>query len=278
MRPIWKGAVSFGLVYVPVKMYAATEKKDVKFNYLHEKCRNPIQYRRYCPYCEEEVSLEELVRGYEYERGRYVILREEDFEALPGGEGHNIEILDFVRLEEIDPIYYDKAYYLAPAGGGEKVYELLKQAMEKSGRVAVARVAIRSKVSLAVLRVTGNVLSMSTMFYPDEVRDAGAIEEMHYRVEVPEKELQMAVNLIDSLTAPFDPEKYVDRYRHALLELIRARVAGEQVAEPARPEAARVVDLMEALRASIEKAQQERGREAPGEAKPRRRGRKKAVS
>ncbi len=284
MRPIWKGAVSFGLVYVPVKMYAATEKKDVKFNYLHEKCRNPIQYRRYCPYCEEEVSLEELVRGYEYERGRYVILREEDFEALPGGDGHNIEILDFVRLEEIDPIYYDKAYYLAPAGGGEKVYELLKQAMEKSGRVAVARVAIRSKVSLAVLRVTGNVLSMSTMFYPDEVRDAGAIEEMHYRVEVPEKELQMAVNLIDSLTAPFDPEKYVDRYRHALLELIRDRVAGQQVAEPARAEAARVVDLMEALKASIEKAERERGRRGAGEetaeeAAPRkgRRGRRKAA-
>jgi len=284
LRPIWKGAVSFGLVYVPVKMYAATEKKDVKFNYLHEKCRNPIQYRRYCPYCEEEVSLEELVRGYEYERGRYVILREEDFEALPGGEGHNIEILDFVRLEEIDPIYYDKAYYLAPAGGGEKVYELLKQAMEKSGRVAVARVAIRSKVSLAVLRVTGNVLSMSTMFYPDEVRDAGAIEEMHYRVEVPEKELQMAVNLIDSLTAPFDPEKYVDRYRHALLELIRDRVAGQQVAEPARAEAARVVDLMEALKASIEKAERERGRRGGGEetaeeAAPRkgRRGRRKAA-
>lgn len=286
MRPIWKGAVSFGLVYVPVKMYAATEKKDVKFNYLHQKCKNPIQYRRYCPYCNEEVPLEELVRGYEYEKGRYVILRDEDFDALPGGDGHNIEIMDFVELGEIDPIYYDKAYYLAPAGGGEKVYELLKRAMEESGRVAVARVTIRSKVSLAVLRVARGVLSMSTMFYPDEVRDAGAIEEMHYRVEVPEKELQMAVNLVNSLTASFDPEKYTDEYRHALMELIQARVAGRQVAEPTRAEAGRVVDLMEALKASIEKAKRERGRQAAGEApgegemepqKSRRRGRKKAA-
>ncbi|MQL51267.1 Ku protein [Desulfofundulus thermobenzoicus] len=287
MRPIWKGAVSFGLVFVPVKMYAATERKDVRFNYLHEKCRNPIQYRRYCPYCEKEVPLEELVRGYEYEKGRYVVLRDEDMAALSPGQGHNIEILDFVNLAEIDPIYYDKAYYLAPGDGGEKVYELLRRAMEETNKVAVARVTIRSKSGLAVLRATRGVLTMSTMFYPDEVRDAGAIEEARYRVDVQEKELQMAIDLINSLSASFNPEKYTDEYRQALMELIQARVAGEQVTGPARPQAARVVDLMEALRASIEKAQQERGREAAGgdgEAvekganTPRRRGRKKAVS
>ncbi|MGB9825162.1 MAG: Ku protein, partial [Desulfofundulus sp.] len=179
----------------------------------------------------------------------------------------------------------DRAYYLAPAGGGEKVYELLKRAMEESGRVAVARVAIRSKVTLAVLRVAGGALSMSTMFYPDEVRDAGAIDEMHYHVELSDREVEMALNLVNSLTAHFEPRKYTDEYRQALLELIRDRVAGRQVAEPVRPEAARVVDLMEALKASIEKAKKERGQavgEVPGEGeqepqKDRRRGRRKAA-
>lgn len=268
MRPIWKGAVSFGLVYVPVKMFAATEKKDVKFNYLHAGCHTPIQYRRYCPACERDVPAEEIVRGYQYEKGRYVVLREEDLEALPVDGAHNVEILDFMDLSGIDPIYYDKAYYLAPAAGGEKVYELLKRAMQETGKAAVARVAIRSKVSLAVLRVTGEALSMSTMFYPDEVRDAGGIEEMHYRVELHENEINMAVSLIESLSAPFEPQKYTDTHRQALMELIQARVAGEAVVAPAAPEAAKVVDLMEALKASIDQAQSKRGAsgaEATGE-------------
>jgi len=156
MRPLWKGAVSFGLIYVPVKMYAATEKKDIKFNYLHEKCRTPVQYRKYCPSCQSEVASEEVVRGYEYEKGKFVIMKEEDFDRLPGENTRSVEILDFVNLAEIDPIYYDKAYYLAPGEGGQKVYDLLKKAMGESNKVAVGRVVIRSKEALAVLRVSGN--------------------------------------------------------------------------------------------------------------------------
>lgn len=259
MRPLWKGAVSFGLVYVPVKLYAATEDKDIRFNYLHEKCKTPVQYRRFCPYCQAEVPMEEIVRGYEYEKGKYVVFKEEDFEQLSGAGGRkNIEIMDFVDLTEIDPIYYAKAYYLAPGDGGAKVYELLKRAMHETGKVAVARVVIRSRENLAALRVSGNTLVMSTMHYPDEIRQAGALPELNYRVDLHENEVKMAVSLISSLSAEFRADKYTDTYRQELMEMIQAKIAGEAIEMPAKPEAGKVVDLMEALKASIDLAREER--------------------
>jgi DNA end-binding protein Ku len=258
MRPLWKGAVSFGLIYVPVKMYAATEKKDVKFNYLHERCKTPIQYRKYCPYCDTEVPAEEVVRGYEYEKGKFVIMKEEDFDRVPGENTRSVEILDFVDLVEIDPIYYDKAYYLAPGEGGQKVYELLKRSMDVSKKVAVGRVVIRSKEALAVLRATGESLVMSTMFYPDEVRSPKLIEELEYRAELHENEVKMAVSLVENLSSGFDPGKYTNRYREALMEAIHAKIAGREVEVPAAPGAEKVVDLMSALKASIDLAQKTR--------------------
>lgn len=263
MRSMWKGAVSFGLVYVPVKLYTATEQKDIRFNYLHEKCKTPVQYRRFCPYCQSEVSMEEIVRGYEYEKGKYVVLKEEDFEKLEEtGGGRNIEILDFVNLAEIDPIYFEKAYYLAPGDGGAKVYELLKRAMNETGKVAVARVVIRSREALAALRVSGNTLVMSTMHYPDEIRQVSALPEMNYQVNLHENEVKMAVSLISSLSAEFSPEKYTDTYRQGLMEVIQAKIAGEAIEMPAKPETGKVVDLMEALKASIDLAREERDRQA----------------
>lgn len=270
MRPLWKGAVSFGLIYVPVKMYAATEKKDVKFNYLHEKCRTPVQYRKYCPSCETEVAAEEVVRGYEYEKGKFVIMREEDFDRLPGEKTRSVEILDFVSLAEIDHIYYDKAYYLAPGEGGQKVYELLKKAMSESNKVAVGRVVIRSKEALAVLRAAGNTLVMSTMFYPDEVRSPAAIDELGYRVELHENEVKMAVSLVENLSSHFNPEKYNNRYREVLMEAIHGKITGEEVQTAAAPEAAKVVDLMSALKASIDLAKKERGAEKKAKPTPAR--------
>lgn len=263
MRPLWKGAVSFGLVYVPVKLYAATEQKDIRFNYLHEKCKTPVQYRRFCPYCQSEVPMEEIVRGYEYEKGKYVVFKEEDFEKLPGtGGGRNIEIMDFVDLAEIDPIYFEKAYYLSPGDGGAKVYELLKRAMNETGKVAVARVVIRSRETLAALRVSGNTLVMSTMHYPDEIRQADVLPEMNYQVNLHENEVKMAVSLISSLSAEFRPEKYTDTYRQGLMEMIQAKIAGEAIETPAKPETGKVVDLMEALKASIDLAREERDKKA----------------
>jgi len=259
MRPLWKGAVSFGLIYVPVKMYAATEKKDLKFNYLHEKCKTPIQYRKYCPHCQAEVPAEELVRGYEYEKGKFVIMKEEDFDRLPGESSRSVEILDFVDLSEIDPVYYDKAYYLAPGEGGQKVYELLKRAMDAAGKVAVGRVVIRSKEALAVIRAAGGVLVMSTMFYPDEVRSPRLIDELEYKADPHENEIKMAVSLVENLSSRFDPQKYTNRYREALMEAIHGKISGQEVAVQAPADTAKVVDLMSALKASIDLAQKSRG-------------------
>lgn len=258
MRPLWKGAVSFGLVYVPVKMYAATEKKDVRFNYLHDRCKNPIQYRRYCPYCDEEVPVKELVRGYQYEKGKYVVIREEEFEKLAAEVTKSIDIMDFVDLANIDPVYYDRTYYLVPGEGGEKVYELLKRAMADTGKVAIARVVIRSRESLAALRVAEDVVVMSTMHYPDEVRESKQLQELNYKVRLHDNEVKMAVNLIESLSSDFEPEKYTNEYREALMEIIQARIAGKAVEVPAKPETGKVVDLMSALKASIEMANKEK--------------------
>ncbi|MBO8127602.1 MAG: Ku protein [Peptococcaceae bacterium] len=271
MRPLWKGAMTFGLVYIPVKLYTATDKKDVKFNLLHKECHTPIRYRRFCPYCEEEVPPEEIVRGYEYEKGRYVVLSEEDLEAAVPEGGKNIALIDFVDLHEIDPIYFIKPYYLTPAEGGEKVYELLRQAMAESEKVGIARVVIRSKETLSAVRVYNDVLVMNTMLYPDEVRSPKALPELNYRVKVHENEKKMALSLINNLSAEFKPEKYTDERREALLDVIRAKVAGEAAVKPPARDAENVVDLIEALRSSIELAKKER-REAKTEQKRRRTG------
>jgi DNA end-binding protein Ku len=256
---MWKGAISFGLVYVPVKLYAATEQKDIKFNYLHKKCNNPVQYRKFCPYCQTEVAMEDIVRGYEYEKGKYVILEDEDFEKdTANSPGKSIEILDFVDLAEIDPVYYEKSYYLAPGDGGAKVYDLLKRAMAETGKVAVARVMIRSRESLAAIRVSGRTIVMSTMHYPDEIRQPSALTELNYQVNLHDNEVKMAVSLINSLSAAFQPEKYTDTYRQGLMERIQAKIAGEVIETPARQETGKVVDLMEALKASINLAKEER--------------------
>lgn len=259
MRPLWKGAISFGLVYVPVKMYTATERKNIKFNYLHDQCKTPIEYRRFCPTCNVEVANEHIVRGYEYEKGKYVIMKEEDFAHLPGEDTRNINIVDFVDLKEIDPLYFDKGYYLAPGEGGQRVYELLRKSMEETGKAAVAKVVIRNKESLAVIRVAEGVVTMSTMFYPDEVRKPSLINELDYQVDIHDNELKMAVNLINNLSAAFAPDKYTDEYRGQLMEVIQAKVSGEGLATPAAAQTEKVVDLMTALKASIDLAQKERG-------------------
>lgn len=260
MRNLWKGAISFGLVHVPVKLYSATEKKDIKFNYLHEKCKTPIRYERVCPICDTEVGMEEIVKGYEYEKGKYVILKDEDFDNIPVETTKTVEILNFVELKEIDPVYYDKTYYLAPGDGGQKAYELLKQSMENSNRVAVAKVVIRSKESLAVLRVYQNVLVMETMFWPDEIRGTQLMPEIGYEVNINDNEIKMAANLIDSLTEPFHPEQYQNEYRKALNELIESKITGEEIEIAPKAEPGKVVDLMEALKASIDLAKKERDR------------------
>jgi DNA end-binding protein Ku len=252
MRTLWKGAISFGLVNIPVKMYTATERKDIHFNQLHATCKTPIQYRKFCPVCQKEVGADELVRGYEYEKGRYVILRDEDFELLPGENTKTIDILDFVDLAEIDPVYFDRSYYLGPNPGGEKAYNLLNQAMQETGKIAIAQVMIRTKTVLACLRPWERLLVMETMFFPDEIRAPELLTSEFKAVELHPNEVSMANSLIGNLSTSFDPGKYTNEYRSKLMEVIQAKIAGEEVAVPTAPETAKVVDLMEALRASLE--------------------------
>ncbi len=252
MRTLWKGAISFGLVNIPIKMYSATERKQISFNQLHASCKTPVQYRKYCPACQIEVGPDEIVRGYEYEKGRYVVLRDEDFELLPGENTKTVDILDFVNLSEIDPVYYDKTYYLEPNPGGEKAYALLKTAMQETGKIAIARVMIRSKSALACIRVLGELLAIETMYFPDEIRSAETLTTQIKKPELHPNEISMAKSLIENLSSHFQPEKYSDEYRAKLMEVIQAKIAGEEVAIPTAPETAKVIDLMEALRASLE--------------------------
>jgi len=263
MRTLWKGAISFGLVNIPVKVYAATERKDVKFNYLHEPCRTPIRYRKWCPSCEREVEGGEIVWGYEYEKGRYVILREEDFERIPISTAKTVDIIDFVNLAEIDPVYFDKTYFLEPADGGYKAYALLRHAMQATNRIALAKVTLRSKESLAAVRIyRDRVLVLETMFYPDEIRSAEELAGIEPPPPLHENEIKMAETLISSLSDRFEPEKYASGYREALLELIHQKIEGKEIAEVEQPETTKVVDLMEALRASIRLAEEEKERRA----------------
>lgn len=252
MRSIWKGSISFGLVNIPVRLYTATEEKSVRFNLLHGLCRTQIQYRKYCPHCDREVSQDEIVKGYPYDRGRFVILDEDDFENLPVKTARQVEILDFADLAEIDPVYYDRSYYLEPVEGAEKAYALLRRAMADTGRVAIAKVAIRSRESLACVRVYGPALVLETMFFPDEIRSVERLSGIGQAPEPSERELAMAVQLIDNLTVGFHPENYRDEYRQALLAVIERKIQGE-VVEPAAPPpaAGKVIDLMEALEASL---------------------------
>ena len=262
MRTLWKGAISFGLVNIPIKMYTATERKDIHFNQLHASCKTPIQYRKYCPVCQVEVSADEIVRGYEYEKGRYVVLKDEDFQLLPGENTKTIDILDFVALSEIDPVYDDRSYYLEPNPGGEKAYALLKKAMQDTGKIAIARVMIRSKSVLACIRLFGALLTMETMYFPDEIRPPEILTAQIKEPELHPNEISMANSLIENLSSHFQPEKYTNEYRAQLMEIIQSKIAGEEVAIPTAPETAKVVDLMEALRASL-KATEKKEAETP---------------
>lgn len=255
MHTIWKGSISFGLVNIPIKLHAATEDRDIKLRTLHNECHTPIKYEKVCPSCDREVKSEEIVRAYEYTKGKFVVLDNEDLEKLKKeNEEKAVEIIDFVKMEEIDPIYYDRSYFMSPHEGGGKAYSLLKKALEDSGKVGLAKIVIRSKEQLAVVRVYENTLIMETIHYPDEVRKASDVPNVPEGDKVTERELATAILLIDQLTTEFVPEKYTDDYRTALLELIEAKRAGREVVAPAAKEQpSNVTDLMAALQASIDR-------------------------
>lgn len=264
MRAMWRGSISFGLINVPIKMFAATERKNISFRQIHRECGTPIRYAKMCPHCDRTVEEDEIGRGYEVEKGKFVIIEDRDLAAIPDETTKTIDIIDFVDLKDIDPVYFDNSYYLGPEETGQKAYVLLRRAMEEGGKIAIAKVVIRSKQSLAALRPQGDHLIMETMFYPDEVRDPAEIHVLK-EVKLHENEIKMAVQLVSSLSTQFDPEKYTDDYRKALLDIIRAKAEGEAVTVQA-PRDEKVVDLMEALKASLELAEKEKKGKAKAKA------------
>ena len=258
MRSIWKCAISFGLVTIPVKLYSATEQKDVSFHQVHRADGGRIRYKRVCTQDGEEVPYADIAKGYELASGEMVVLTDEDFEDLPLSTSRRIDVLQFTPAEQIDPIYFAKSYFLEPDAQGAKPYVLLRNALESSGQVAVVKVALRQRESLATLRVRDGVFVLETMLWPDEIRvpDFGFLEE---DIEVRAQELKMAESLISTMESDFDPSEYHDTYREALQQVIEAKVAGKEVIAPREEEeAGPAVDLMAALRASVEAAKRER--------------------
>ena len=267
-RPLWKGAISFGMVSIPVRLYTATEEKDVRFNLLHAKDRARIKQQRFCPEDEEVIAWDDVVRGYEIAPNQYVVLDDEDFEKVPVTTTHTIEITQFVSLEEIDPVYYQKTYFLEPEEVGLKPFALLMRVLKETDRVAVAKVTLRQKEQLCTLRVYQNTIALETMFYGDEVRSSLELQAPGEEIAVTDRELTMAKSLVDMLAGEFDPTSYKDGYREALMEIIRKKAEGEVIATP-QPAVARVTDLMEALRASVEEARKRKGAAAESEAEER---------
>jgi len=252
MHTVWKGAISFGLVHVPVKMFSATEDKDISMRLIHKECGTPVSYVRKCQTCEKELEWDAIVKGYEYEKGHYVLFEKEELEQLSDDVTKTIHILDFVDLQEIDPIYFQKTYYLSPDHAGGNAYNLLLEAMRQSGRIGIAKISIRSKSSLAAIRVIDDCLAMETIFYPDEIRSVEQVPGLPDAVTVNDRELQMARMLIEQLSTPFDPAKYTDDYRSRLLDLIQHKIAGEDVKVAPEQQRTHVLDLMAALQASLE--------------------------
>jgi DNA end-binding protein Ku len=258
-RSIWTGAISFGLVNVPVKLYSAVSKKTVRFHQLHEKDGVRIQQKRVCPADGEEVSYDQIVKGYEITPDQYVVVTPEELEAIEPRKTKTIDIEDFVDLEEIDPIYYDHPYYLLPGTGAAKPYKLLVTAMEESSKVAIARVVIRQKEQLVAIRPTGDLLTMETMNFADEVVPHDKFDEApDADVETSKREVDMARQLIESLSADFDPSKYHDTYRERVIELIERKAEGKEIAVQPVEEPQPVPDLMAALEASVNAARQNR--------------------
>lgn len=251
-RAIWSGSISFGMVSIPVKLFGATESKDIRFQLLHATCGSKLQQRRWCPTDEVEVPWNAVARGFEYAKGQYVVLTDEDFEQLPLPSKHTIDLNAFVEEQEIDPIFYEHSYYLAPDERGEKPYALLVRALEQKKLSAVGSITIRKKEQLCVIRPLNGTIALETLYYPDEIRQEHGVDLD--KVKVSERELEMAFTLIELLKRPFDPTEYKDHYREALAELIEAKLEGKEVVTSPPTAQARVFDLADALKRSVEAA------------------------
>lgn len=292
MRSIWKGTISFGLVNIPVALGVATQRSDPKFRTLDAETLQPIRQQMFSPSRGEQgevISREETVKGYEISKDRFLPMSDEELEAVAVERRRTIDLVAFVDGEEIDPVYYDRTYYLDPQEGAQKPYALLLQAMKETGKAALGKVVLSSKEHLVLLRPSGGTLAMELLFYPEDVRPRDEIEERVQDIEVREQEVAMATQLVESLTRPFDPGEFQNEHKRELLDLVERKLAGEEVPVAAEaPAPAPVPDLMAALQASLEQAKGRKrtgsggGKRTPDEngdgAKPKRASRKKAAS
>ncbi|SEC55281.1 Ku protein [Paenibacillus sp. GP183] len=265
MQTIWKGAVNFGLVNVPVKMYTATQDNDIPMKMLHKDFNVPIHYNRTCPKCEKEVKWSDIIKGYEYEPGHYVTFDKKELEALASETSREICILDFVDLHEIDPIYFQKTYYLAPDESGTHAYNLLVEALRSSQKIGIANVTIRNKSSLAAIRVVDGVLLMVTMFYAEEIRPKEEIPKLPKMSKIDGRELEMATMLIEQLSSKFEPDKYEDEYRERLMSAIESKVEGKEVKFAPEEKKTNVIDLMSALKASVQQSKKANSGDSKGD-------------
>lgn len=280
MRALWTGHLTFGLVTIPIRVFLAAQRRTIHFTQLHRKCGSPIRYRKWCPVCEMEVEDGDIQMGYGFQKDRYVLLTEEELEAVRPERTGSIEVMDFVETGSIDPVYFEKAYYLEPGEGGWRAYSLLAWALEDRKKTAISKVTLRTRQTLAAIRPYGEGgLAMHTVFYPDEIRPFSELEGVNVAFRSLDrsgpKEKEMALTLVERLSVPFDPSQYKDAAREKLNELIETKLRGEEVTVPPAKEPAKVIDLMEALKASVELAEKRRmesgaaGREHTGEPRTR---------
>jgi DNA end-binding protein Ku len=254
MRNVWSGYISFGLVTIPVSMITATESKSVSFNFLHTECGTLLKYDRVCTKCNAIIPWRDVARGYEYEKGKWVTMGDEDFDSVPFKKGRTIDIVQFTDLSEIDPVLFNRSYYLIPEEGAEKAYALLTQVMQSTHRIAIAKIVIRTKQHLCCLRHFQNSLLLETMFYPDEIRPVDEIAAILSDVTVRPNEMRMARQLVDTMTERFEPDRYQDEYREALIKVLESKISGIKVEARPEPSKEEGKSLIEALKASVQTA------------------------
>ncbi|MGZ8694934.1 MAG: non-homologous end joining protein Ku [Gaiellaceae bacterium] len=277
MRTIWNGSISFGLVNIPIGLALATQRSDIAFRTLHRECGTPIKQKRFCPFHERDVEADELVKGWEFVKGEYVIVEDADMEAVALQRSQSIEIVRFVQLADVDPVYFDRTYYLAPAdaAAARRPYVLLLRAMTETGMAAIGKFVLWGKENLCLIRPHGDSLALETLFFAEDVRSRAEIEEAVAETDVQEAELDLARQVIGSLVGEFAPEDFENQYRRELREMLEAKLAGQEIKRPEPAPETPVVDLMEALRRSVE---QVRGDEKPKAAPKKKPARSRAAA
>ncbi|NLK63761.1 MAG: Ku protein [Tissierellia bacterium] len=250
-----KSVITFGMVAIPIAMYTATQDNDIRFNQLHAEDNSRIRYKKTCAHCGKEITSKEIVKGYEYDKDKYVVITDEEIEKIKTEKEKSIQILHFAQLNQISPVYYEKTYQAAPEAGGEKAFELLRLALMDEQKIAIGKTVMGTKDTLMAIIPREEGILISTMFFADEVKE---IQKQYTKPEVAAQELKMAKLLINSMDTPFDPSKYKDEYQVRLRELIEAKISGKEVVAAEPESAGKVIDLMEALKASVEKAKKDK--------------------